>query len=155
MDKNKVFESLTDLELLTLCMYGEARGEGLDGMLAVGSVAMNRAKTPSWWGSNLRQVILKPAQFSCFNEDNPLTLGNERDPNREMLQRIALDFNWYLKSFETFKAAYWLSKRILEGMITSNVGNVTHYHAANISPDWAKRKELTFIRQINKHLFYV
>lgn len=143
MDKD-VFEKLSELELLTLCLYGEARGEGLDGMLAVGSVVLNRTKSPSWWGHDVKSVILKPYQFSCFNK---------ADSNRNTLEGIAVDFNDALRRLNILRHAYWVAKGLMEGYLTSNVGPATHYHTTNINPEW--RNKLQFIRQIGNHRFYV
>ncbi len=144
---NKIFETLTDLELLTTQGFLEARGEGLDGVLAVNSAAVNRAKKPYWWGRTLKECILKPAQFSCFNEKD--------NPEYELALKITADFNGYLKLSETFKACYWIAKGVLEGMLLSNVGNATHYHAVGSLPDWTQSKGMLFIRQVGKHRFYV
>ena len=76
--------------LLAMCLFGEARGEDDRTRRAVAQVALNRARHPHRvFGSrrdaslpnsglpnvgledNLRRVILKPWQFSCFNPDDP------------------------------------------------------------------------------------
>lgn len=68
--------------LLAMALWGEARGEGPLGMLAVAQVILNRAKKRTEvvpglsHGEAIKEVILRPKQFSCFNKD---------DPNREKL----------------------------------------------------------------------
>ncbi|MBI4442600.1 MAG: cell wall hydrolase [Acidobacteria bacterium] len=66
--------------LLAMCLFGEARGEDDRTRRAVAQVVLNRARHPHRvFGSrrdagqveNLRRVILKPWQFSCFNPDDP------------------------------------------------------------------------------------
>ena len=64
------YSELSDLELLSLCIWREARGEGLLGKRGVGHVVKNRADNPSWWGGTIQQVILAPWQFSSFNEND-------------------------------------------------------------------------------------
>ncbi len=138
-----MFKKLSDLELLTLCIYGEARGEGLDGMLAVGSVVSNRGKNPCWWGHNIQQVILKPHQLSCFNEG---------DPNRDTIETIAEGFNESLEKMNVLRNCYWIAKGILEGYLTSNVGNANHYHTKHVNPAWNDKMRLVNI--IGNHKFY-
>lgn len=51
-------------------IYGEARGEGDDGMKAVAHVILNRV-TDGRWGPSLGSVCLAPYQFSCWNLNDP------------------------------------------------------------------------------------
>lgn len=64
-----IFDTMPDHQLLARLIYGEARGENFTGKLAVAHVAINRANKPGWWGRTLKEVILKPYQFSCFNAE--------------------------------------------------------------------------------------
>lgn len=74
-------DSLTDQKLFAVMLLAEARGEDTLGRQMVAAVVMNRitvAKTHErqfgskfWWGDNVRSVILKPWQFSSFNETDP------------------------------------------------------------------------------------
>jgi len=126
------FDRLTDAELLARLIYGEARGEKREGMLAVGYVAMNRAKRPSWWGMNLREVILKPYQFSCFNSnyvDRIVTPGEK-----------------------TWHTCLDASMMVLDGLTHESTGGATHYHAVGVTPYWAA--SLTRTVQIGNHAFF-
>jgi N-acetylmuramoyl-L-alanine amidase len=67
-DLTKPIEQQTAAVLRRMLAYGEARGEGPLGMLAVVWVAENRAKRA---GSSVKDEILKPWQFSSFNADDP------------------------------------------------------------------------------------
>lgn len=58
------FRNLTPTEITALCIYGEARGESLSGKAAVGSVIRNRVDARRL---SYHDVILQPAQFSCFS----------------------------------------------------------------------------------------
>ena len=68
--------SQTPTVLLAMCLFGEARGEAESALRAVAQVVLNRAAHPqAVFGSraglsfeeNLRRVILRPGQFSCFH----------------------------------------------------------------------------------------
>jgi N-acetylmuramoyl-L-alanine amidase len=63
-----MLDALTDTQLLALLLHGEARGESPAGMVAVAHVVLNRYGKRTWYGSTIRSVILKPWQFSYFNE---------------------------------------------------------------------------------------
>ena len=66
--------------LLALCIFGEARGESAAAQRAVAQVVVNRAqfahpvfgsRRDADFAENLRRVILKPKQFSCFLASDP------------------------------------------------------------------------------------
>jgi N-acetylmuramoyl-L-alanine amidase len=65
------YVNLTPEELMELCVYREARGEGMIGKRGVAWTIQNRATHPSWWGHDIRGVVTKPFQFSSFNADDP------------------------------------------------------------------------------------
>jgi N-acetylmuramoyl-L-alanine amidase len=69
--------------LLALCIWREARGEMVPTKTAVAWSIRNRVEQPRWWGTSYWSVILKPWQFSCFNENDPnATLWpTETDPS--------------------------------------------------------------------------
>lgn len=71
---------MNDVEVVAKTLYGEARGEGLNGMLAVACVIRNRVNAKSWYGEDWRGVCLKPWQFSCWNPG---------DPNRKVLEALS------------------------------------------------------------------
>src|SRR5882757_10602632 len=66
------YNDLSDLSLLELCVYREARGEGPEGKRGVAHVIRNRVYSGiRWWGSDWHSVILHPWQFSSFNASDP------------------------------------------------------------------------------------
>ena len=60
----------SDLLHLAKTIYGEARGESIETMLAVGWVIRNRLQAKHY-GSTYKDVVLQPKQFSCWNKDDP------------------------------------------------------------------------------------
>ena len=63
-----------DRDILARTLWGEARGEGFDGQIAVAWTIRNRVfdgKAKSWWGEGYAEVCLKPWQFSCWNQNDP------------------------------------------------------------------------------------
>jgi len=69
------YREMSDLQLLELAMYREARGEPTEGKRGVGHVIFNRSLTTSWWNYHragiLANVILFPYQFSSFDAGDP------------------------------------------------------------------------------------
>jgi spore germination cell wall hydrolase CwlJ-like protein len=54
--------------VLALTIYGEAANQRNPGKLAVGCVVVNRARA---WQKSIADVCLTPAQFSCWNSNDP------------------------------------------------------------------------------------
>ena len=59
---------LSPTELLATCLWGEARGEGHCGMVAVGCVIRNRTIA---WRETLQSVILGKNQFTSMAGNGP------------------------------------------------------------------------------------
>ena len=113
--------ALNDRELLARTLQAEAGNQGFGGMIAAGSVIMNRL------GSNgsLRNVILKPGQFSAWNSVTGYA-GGEQGQN--------MDFT---PSAEAYKAA----DALLSGNYQDPTGGATHYYNPSIStPSWGQSR---------------
>lgn len=123
-------------EIFAKTLYGEARGEGLKGLEAVASVIINRVKKPCWWGRTIQEVCLKPAQFSCWNKD---------DPNRQVL-------NSDLSADPIFDVCKRIAVRAIKGLLPDMTKGSTHYHTLSVHPKWASA--LVPNAQIGNHLFY-
>lgn len=130
------FQNCSDIELLSLMIYGEARGESVVGKLAVARVAMNRAARPGWWGHSLRDVILAPKQFSCFNPD---------DPNYTILRGMA-----ETKRFN--QVCLVVSEMAIRGITTDPSGGATHYCTVDLHPAW--EKAMDELIRIGNHKFF-
>lgn len=137
---NMAFQSCDDVQTLALCIYGESRGEGIEGMLGVGSTVSNRAKMGRY---TLKHVCLMPKQYSCFNPN---------DPNRAVLEELALGWDMYIETNQYLRQAYWIAKGLAERWLISNVKNATHYHHVSIKPKWADKLEK--VTKIGRHQFY-
>lgn len=58
-------------EILALTIYGEARGESIEGQIAVGNVIINRWRANPEKYKTVKDVCLEKLQFSCWNENDP------------------------------------------------------------------------------------
>ena len=65
------YNQLTDEQLMALCVWREARGEGILGKRGVCHVILNRIKKGGWWGGTVQGVVLHKYQFSSFNANDP------------------------------------------------------------------------------------
>jgi len=143
-DTNKVFKALDDKKLLAICLYGEARGEKIGGKVAVASVIMNRVKKGGWFGDTLQKVILKPKQFSCFNDN---------DPNRITLVMIAQNWDYYLNKYKALQDCYYVAEKIIDGDLKDSVSGATHYKTIKCHAAWAEKMKLLAV--IGNHEFYL
>ncbi len=118
-------------------IWGEARGEGAVGMQAVANVIMNRVDRGGWYGASIKDVVLKPYQFSCWNDT---------DPNRAKLDKLTVAD---LQS----SGALQIAQQVINGQLPDITGGATEYHNKNILPDWDYSK-LKQTVQIGNHIFY-
>ena len=112
---------LSDRELLARLIECEAGGEGYDGMMAVGSVVMNRVTVISGEYARVgrgsrRNIIYQPGQFVCASETengkyNPQNIYNMRpsDIHFESADRVIAgnrlpDFGQALWFYNPFSA---------------------------------------------------
>ncbi|WP_062381972.1 cell wall hydrolase [Pseudomonas abietaniphila] len=131
-----------DRDVLARTLWGEARGEGLAGMVAVAWSIRNRVedgKEKSWWGEGYAGVCQKPYQFSCWNKgdpNQPYLTGAKQIPFRELAQcRIAAD-------------------QVIDGRVADPTGGATHYYAASMpsAPKWANGAKKTLT--LGNHIFF-
>lgn len=122
-------QTLTDVQLLALCVWGEARGESHIGKLAVAHVVLNRVGRQTWYGYDVRDVILKPYQFSFFNELAAVVEVDRDDP------------------------CYVVAYLAISGHTVDPTKGATHYYSRDIeAPDWTK--DMKFLMCHGKHMFY-
>lgn len=131
-----------DRDVLARTLYGEARGEGLAGMLAVAWTIRNRVndgQERSWWGEGYAGVCQQPYQFSCWNKGDPnypSVSGARQIPFRELAQcQIAAD-------------------QVIDGNVPDPTGGATHYYATTLSraPAWAASAKPTL--KLGSHMFF-
>lgn len=144
-----------DLKYLALTIYGEARGEPIEGQIAVASVIRNRIiKNLQTWPAKEGQFVdicLTDKQFSCWNKSDP----NYTELNTLVIEMERADFipNYILKQ------CLFLAKGIISGELHSNIKGATHYLETNLyerlkhtDPNhWANK--LAFITTKGHHTF--
>ena len=149
---NQIFYQLPVQKLLAITAYGEAATEGIEGLSGVLNVIGNRTKYPDQFsdqsilvttGNIYHAVILKPYQFSVFNNTNP---------GRARMERFAQNFDLAYRNEEVLRTAYDLAGKLLSGLLPDNTHGATFYHATSVLPSWAS--EIPVIGQIGNHIFY-
>jgi hypothetical protein len=127
--------NINDRELLARTLQAEAGNQGFGGMLAAGSVIMNRASS-SGYGNGVRGVILKPGQFSAWNSVTGYAGGEQGQ-----------DMQGMTPSADAYRAA----DQLIAGDYSDPTAGATHYFNPDISqPSWAKGKQF---HRIGDHVF--
>ena len=128
------------VDTLARTAWGEARGEGREGMQAVCNVVMNRVKKGGWYGATPKEVCLKKSQFSCWNTS---------DPNYAKLKAVN-------ESDAQFALAKQLAASAVAGYLPDITNGATNYLAlASLkkTPSWAGKMQQ--VASIGNHTFYV
>jgi len=128
------YASSTQLDEQTNCLatavYFEARGETVEGQLAVARVVMNRAASgryPSDWCS----VVKQPAQFSFVRHG---------------------EFPYADTSSYAWQKAEAVAQLAAANVVPSVSNDVLWYHADYVAPSWGHR--LAMVEKIGAHIFY-
>jgi spore germination cell wall hydrolase CwlJ-like protein len=149
--KQKVVPVFTEDELaeqkcLATMVYGEARGEPLDGKIAVAYSAVNRATKKS-----VCDVVLAPKQYSIFN-NNPALKAAATSLHIEPRQKNKIDNESWERSVE-------VAKLVLAGKVSDPTDGATHYIADKVMkskgyryPRWSK--QYTQVAEIGGHRFF-
>jgi len=115
---------------LATAVYFEARGESLEGQLAVARVVMNRAASgryPPDWCS----VVKQPAQFSFVRHG---------------------EFPWIDTASTAWAHAQAIARLAVANVVPSVEPDVLWYHANYVAPSWGHR--LNLAERIGAHIFY-
>jgi spore germination cell wall hydrolase CwlJ-like protein len=115
---------------LAKAVYFEARGESLEGQLAVAKVVLNRAASGTYPG-DVCAVVTQKAQFS-FVRGGRLPRADETS--------------------ESWRRAVAIADIARKGLARSVPENVLWYHANYVSPVWGKWH--TQVARIGTHIFY-
>lgn len=141
--------NLTDREILTLTIIGEARGEGIEGQVAVGAVIRNRLHANPKKYRNYADVCLEKLQFSCWNPN---------DPNRPLLLELAQK----MIDGQTINDPYLrqcklVANAIIDWDLLDNTRGAVNYMTTSLfyssgRPSWAKNPKNT--RTLGSHTFF-
>jgi hypothetical protein len=133
VDRFSAGAPLTDeANCIAVAVYHEARGETLEGQLAVAKVIMNRAasgKYPTSWCG----VVKQPWQFSFVN------------PRSGYMPSVD-------QQSASWRKALGVTRLAVANAVPSLSNDVLWYHADYVAPSWGRR--LTRVDKIGAHIFY-
>lgn len=128
-----------DVDVLARVLYGEARGEGREGMEAVAWVVVNRVRQPGTrFPDTVSAVCRQPKQFSCLNPG---------DPNAKLCAAIN-------ESDPAFLTAMLAAVNVLSGQVPDPTHGSQFYFVSNMKnpPEWRKAMKLKAV--IGAHSFF-
>lgn len=150
----RVFNLMVDWQLMGLCIEREASGEPYEGKVAVGTVILERRDHRNWDGKTIREVILKPWQFSWTMPE-----AGEAYYNRAV--DIATDWVYWFNKMPVLQECC----KISTGMILQEIPRDPDLAAAHccqyLNPKVAAKtreewleKGMTTIKVIGNHEFF-
>lgn len=137
----KPMNDLTKDDLIVAAtLWGEARGEGVEGMKAVANVIRNRADSLK---KSPKDVVLQKKQFSIWNDT---TTDNFLDKVNKSILKNPKD-----------GSAWENAKKIVKSHVKTkgpdNTKGAQFYHTISIKPNWDYNK-LKYTTTIGNHKFY-
>ena len=129
-------DAFSDTDLVARTIWGEARNQKPEGWAAIAWVIKNRTDHPGWWGRTVREVCLRPSQFSAWN------FG---DPNRQKM--LSLDAGDNLLS-----RIRLVVQEVFRGALPDPTGGATHYRTLFVNPKWDD--EMIKTAEIGAHVFF-
>jgi polyphosphate kinase 2 len=134
-------DNLTKDDLIVAAtIWGEARGEGSEGMKAVANVIRNRADSLK---KSPKDVVLQKKQFSIWNDTTTDNFLNKI--NKSILKNP--------KDGSAWETAQNLVKNYIKKKGTDNTKGAEFYHTTSIKPSWDYSK-LKYTTTIGNHKFY-
>lgn len=124
------FGHLDDKQLLAITIYAEARGEGRDGMIAQGSVVLERVEHRGWDGDTIQEVCLMPWQFSCFLP---------QDPNFIALKMMAANFDAQYRQSGTLQKCYAVASGLIDGTIARTPEIAAHHICQYVEANYRQK----------------
>lgn len=129
--------------MLAATIWAEARGEGYDGMRAVGYVIANRLKKNFRTDGTIEGTVKYPRQFSCWNSN---------DPNLSKMTPEYLE-NSTGQDYYRWETAKQIATDIMRTGTRYDITNGSlFYHADYVKPNWMSKKDKSVI--IGQHIFY-
>ena len=137
-----------ELECLAQNIYFEARGEAVEGRIAVGYVTINRLASEKF--PNTICGVVKQARYSSWWKETH---------NKEVPIRNKCQFSWYCDGLadeitdeESWIKAVALAKSIILGQFVDVTKGATHYHSKEVDPWWNEYYNEVAI--IGNHIFF-
>lgn len=139
----------SDVDIIALTLWGEARNQGPEGRIAIANVIRNRvAAQQSHFGRTPREVCLKPKQFSCWIPE-----GGE--DNHGVLMATVLHLSKGEPAGPLVRECQWIAKGLVDNAFVDNTHGATHYLVGDLfqnnPPSWARDQRP--LARIGAHVF--
>ena len=134
-----LYSGILSIMLLSMLIWGEARGEIDLGKSAVAWVVRNRVYARRDYGDGWEGVMLKEKQFSCFNDE---------DVNKERMKEILFTRSMWGK----FRECFGIALGVCLGIGDDPTKGATHYTVIGLKPLW--RLKMVETVKIGNHVFY-
>lgn len=149
MSAEAIKAALSDYDALWLTLYGEVRGEPIEGQVAVACVIRNRAQFPKRFGASIAKVCLRPWQFSCWNE------GTDRNHVKLMALADAVLLGT-VEYTPQIKQLMFVAQGITQSRLEDRVKGADHYLTTDLlltkPPKWTKNQQP--VCHVGAHTFF-
>ena len=116
---------------MAMNIYHEARGEVVEGQIAVAHVTANRVAHNNWPGT-VCDVVYQNKQFSWTFQIKDPTPKDEKLWNQSLV----------------------IARDVIIGNTDDPTDGAVFYHANYVNPTWAKQESLNVSKVIGVHIFY-
>lgn len=144
------WRSWNQIECLANNIYYEARGEPIEGQIAVGVVTLNRVKDARW-ASNICDVVKQKNTVVYYDAS--------QQPNTKKVCQfswVCENNQYYQKSSDAWNKSLELSYQLVNTTKHTRYASIYkdafYFHADTVDPEW--NKNLKLIKQTGSHLFY-
>lgn len=127
-----------EVRCLALNVYHEARGEPIEGQLAVALVTMNRVRHERY-PDTVCKVVWQPRQFSWTRDGR-----SDRPTDGEAWKRALEIATFVYKRYDGLRAT-------TNGALDVTKGAIYYFAPKKVNPHWARYKVVT--REIGGHVF--
>lgn len=151
-DAHRAVAVLTDPQILTLTLWGEARNQGVLGQIAVGCVIRNRVDDGRW-GRSYADVCLAPWQFSCHRPE-----GGKANYDAVLAHAERMATQQTLPDDLMLRQCAWVAQGIIGQWIADITHDATHYYSPSAMrpkgavPAWAQGQ--VPVAAFSDHIFF-
>ena len=147
-DMRALVEKVNEGQRVAACLYGEARSEPVQGIVAVANVIRNRVRQPERFGHSASDVVCAPWQFSMWHPK-----GGERNYQRVLTLMQSFAEGKQITDLAA-RECVGIAQLMLGDYLRDSVKGSTHYLSTKLTerPAWALGHVPAV--QVGGHAFY-
>ena len=149
---NPAFSKLDPAQTMGLTICREAGGEIPSGKIAVGTVILERVDHRDWDGKTIKEVCLKPRQFSCYDE---------ADRGYKLTLHMAETWDASIATDFSLNECFGIALGMIDGRIPRDPELAAKHCCQYLNPAVAPRTReawlsagMTIIKKIDHHEFF-